>query len=195
MKFCFIDTETSGTDKEKSAMLQLAGKIVIDGKVVETFDIKSAPFEGDIIEPKALEVNGLTEMLIRANQSPGPAYRQFLGILGKHCDKYDRTDKFQFVGFNADFDADMIRSWFAKNNDVYFGSWFWWPVLDVAKLAALRLMEQRHTMANFKLLTVAHALGLDVEEAKAHDASYDIDLTMRVFDTCIQGLTVTKLEI
>lgn len=197
MKYCFIDTETSGTDKQKSALLQMAGKLVIDGKIVETFDIKSAPFTNDVIQEEALVVNGLTEMIIRSYPPPAEAYRQFSKMLGGHCDKFKRSDKFQFVGFNGDFDADMVRSWFEKNNDTYFGSWFWWPVLDVGKLAAIRLMEKRHHMANFKLLTVCDFMGLEVDPNKAHDAMYDIELTMRLFEVCTRDLAYieTKLEI
>lgn len=189
MKYCFVDTETSGVDPEKNALLQLAGAIVINGKVMERFDIQSAPFPEDVIDPIALEVNGLTEEVIRGYLAPILARRQFMAILAKYCDKYDKTDKFQFVGYNGDFDADAIRAWFVKCGDIYFGSWFWWPILDVAKLAGIRLMEQRHTMSSFKLTAVARFLYLEVDESKAHDAAYDIDLTMRMFYLLIQDLT------
>lgn len=196
MKYCFIDTETSGTDPEKNALLQLAGAIVINGKVMERFNIQSAPFPTDVIEPIALEINGLTEEVIRGYRGPRLAHLQFVQILAKYCDKYDKTDKFQFVGYNGDFDADAIRAWFVKCGDIYFGSWFWWPILDVAKLAGIRLMEQRHTMPSFKLTAVARFLDLDVDESKAHDAAYDIDLTMRMFYLLIGDLTIgQKLEV
>ena len=34
---------------------------------------------------------------------------------------------------------------------------------------------------NFKLTTVARSLGIDVEEADAHDAVYDVHLTRQIF--------------
>ena len=37
-------------------------------------------------------------------------------------------------------------------------------------------------MENFKLSTVAKALGVPVDETKLHDASYDIFLTKAIFN-------------
>ena len=194
VKYFFVDTECTGVDPKKNGVIQIAGRIVINGKVVERFDIRAKPFPDDVIEDEALAVNGITREQMETFQAPREAYRQLTAILSRHCDKFKRSDKFHFVGYFGDFDANMIRSWFEKNNDVYFGSWFWSPILDVAKLAGVRLMEKRHQMINFKLLTVATWLGLDVDPTKAHDADYDIDLTMRVFKLCIQDLAFLEVQ-
>jgi DNA polymerase-3 subunit epsilon len=37
-------------------------------------------------------------------------------------------------------------------------------------------------MANFQLKTVAAFLGIEVDESRLHDAEYDIDLTMQIYD-------------
>lgn len=42
MKLLFYDLETTGLDKDKHGVYQMSGRIVIDGSVVETFDIKAA---------------------------------------------------------------------------------------------------------------------------------------------------------
>ncbi len=181
MKFCFIDCETTGTDPDMCALVQWAGKIVIDGKIVETFDIRAAPFDEDVIDLEALKVNGLTEMIIRSYLTPRTAYMDFIDVLKKHCDKYDKTDKIHFVGWNADFDADFVRAFMKKNGDPYFGSWFWFPILDISKLAGMQLAHRRHELFNFKLITVAQFIGIEVDESKTHDAMYDIDLTIEIF--------------
>lgn len=197
MKFCFIDTETTGTNPKENGLVQLAGRLVVNGKVVDEFNINSAPFSTDVIEERALEVTGLTREIIQAYPHPRESYLDFTKKLGRHCDKYKRSDKFQFVGYYGDFDHGMVRSWFEKNEDTYFGSWFWNPVLDVAKLAGIRLMEKRHQMQDFKLMTVAKFLGIEVDPSKAHYAMYDIDVTMRIFKQLTQdlGFLETKLEI
>jgi DNA polymerase III epsilon subunit-like protein len=195
MKFCFIDCETTGTDKKKHGLIQFAGKIVVDGKIVDSFNITAAPFPDDVIDAEALAVNGLTEMIIRSYQTPKAAYRQFIDIISKHCDRYHRQDKMHFTGWNADFDADFVREFFEKNGDPYFGSWFWYPILDVSKLAGLQLAPRRHEMVNFRLTQVAHFLQVDVDEAKAHDAMYDIDLTMRIFLFLTKSLSNLGLEV
>lgn len=91
-----------------------------------------------------------------------------------------KRDKLTWLGYNAAFDADMMRAWFEKAGDKYFGSWFWWPPIDVMGLAAHHLRDRRHTMMNFRLATVARELGI-APPADLHDAAADIDLTWRIY--------------
>ena len=103
-------------------------------------------------------------------------------MLGKYVDKYDRTDKFFLAGYNnASFDDNFFRAWFRQNGDEYFGSWFWGNSLDVMVLASQYFAEERHTMKDFKLSTVARQCGVEVCEESLHDALYDIRLTMEVY--------------
>jgi DNA polymerase-3 subunit epsilon len=195
MKYCYIDCETTGTDPQKHGLIQMAGKIAVDGKIVETFDIKAKPFPDDKIEEEAMEVNKVTKEMLRNYPTPREAYRQFMAVLERNCDKYRRTDKYFFVGYNGDFDADHVRAFMQKNGDNYFGSFFWFPVLDVAKLAGVRLMDQRDKMVNFRLMTVAQYLGIPVDDEKTHEAMYDIELTMKIFAKLTRDLPYLKEKV
>ena len=110
MKHIFIDTETTGTDPEKHGLIQIAGDIFIDGKHVERFDYRACPFGRDVIDEQALEVNGLTLDEISAFSPPKNTYLNFSDLLSKHCDKYRSSDKYHFIGYNADFDAKFADS-------------------------------------------------------------------------------------
>lgn len=44
------------------------------------------------------------------------------------------------------------------------------------------LMRKRHEMTDFKQETVARALGIQIDSAKLHDASYDIQLTKEIYN-------------
>lgn len=57
-------------------------------------------------------------------------------------------------------------------------------------MAAVHLMTRRAGMKDFKLLTVARELGLKVDEAKAHDARYDIALTRAMFKILMKTMTL-----
>ena len=110
-------------------------------------------------------------------------YKQIIAMLGKYVDKYKKQDKFHLVGYNnAGFDNPFFRAFFTQNNDQYFGSWFWANSLDVLVLATQFLKGERSQMANFQLKTVAAFLGIEVDESRLHDAEYDIDLTMQIYD-------------
>src|SRR3712207_9107105 len=91
----------------------------------------------------------------------GEVYAQFVAMLGKHVDKFNKKDKFFLVGYNnAAFDNQFLRGFFLQNGDNYFGSWFWANTIDVMVLATAYLAERRPEMENFKLSTVAKFLGV-----------------------------------
>lgn len=54
------------------------------------------------------------------------------------------------------------------------------PPIDVMGMAVVHFMNGRAGMKDFKLPTVAKRLGLPVDEAKTHDARYDIGLTREI---------------
>jgi DNA polymerase-3 subunit epsilon len=178
----FYDLETTGTDWKKHSIHQIAGVIEVDGQVVETFDIRTQPHPKAIIDPAALAVSGLTPEQVQAYQPMADAHRQLVSILCKYIDRYDSKDKIFLSGFNiAGFDDFFLRAWFQQNGDQYFGSYFWNDQLDVRSLAAQYLLHRRHTMPDFKLMTVAKELGIEVDETKAHDGVYDIMITREVY--------------
>jgi DNA polymerase-3 subunit epsilon len=182
LKTIFIDCETTGVDPQRHGLVQIAGSVVIEGLAVDNFNITMAPMPGDRVDPEALSVNGLTELDLATFQPARDAYVLFQQLLSARCDKFNRTDKFHFIGYNGDFDAAFVRRWFEKCGDKYFGSFFWWPTIDVAKLAGLHLMRKRHLMPDFKLKTVAKYCGIAVDDSRLHDAAYDIHLTQQLFD-------------
>ena len=104
-------------------------------------------------------------------------YKQFVDLLSKYVDRYNKKDKFFLAGYNiASFDNSFLRAWFIQNGDKYFGSWFWSNCFDVMVLATPYLSEKRAEMENFKQGTVAKALGINVDDSKLHDALYDIEI-------------------
>ena len=113
----------------------------------------------------------------------GVIYNQFVGILSKYVDKFNKKDKFFLVGYNnASFDNQFLRAWFIQNGDKYFGSWFWANCMDVMVLATPYLADRRAEMENFKQGTVAKALGIAVDDSKLHDALYDIEICKAIYD-------------
>ena len=188
MKLIYIDVETTGIECPESGLLQLAGAIEIDGQVAQEFNHRMRPFPADKICEEALEVNGLTREKVLEFDDPVDVFGRFKNILDRYVDRYDRADKFHFVAYNAVFDANHLRAWFEKNNDVYFGSWFFHPPIDVMGLAAVVLMNKRSSLPDFKLVTVAKVLGVKVDETKLHDAAYDIRLTREMYQILLEKI-------
>lgn len=183
MKLVFFDLETTGTNPGKHGIHQISGQIVIDGVIKETFDFHVQPNPRAMIEDEALKVGGVTREQILAYPPMQQVYQEFVAMLGKYVDKFNKKDKFFLVGYNnAAFDNQFLRGFFLQNGDVYFGSWFWSNSIDVMVLASAYLATRRPDMENLKLSTVAKTLGVNVNDESLHDAMYDIELTKAVFD-------------
>ena len=191
-KLCFIDVETTGTDAKRNGILQIAGEIILleglttgtdkkhNYEVVDSFNFNVKPFATDVIEDKALEVNKITREQIHTFENPSASYQGIMNIFCKSVDKYNKKDKYFFVGYNARFDYDFMRAWFEKNGDKYFGSFFYFPPLDVMNAAMWNMIRERKTLPNFKLETVANNLGITLE-GNFHDAMKDIQITKEIF--------------
>ena len=182
-KLFYFDLETTGLSFTKCAIHQLSAIIEIDGEVKEIIDLRIKPFEGAIIDSKALDIANITTEQINAYDNERTAYNDLTYILSKYIDKYDKKDKFFLVGYNnASFDNNFLRQFFGRNNDKYFGSWFWSGSLDVFILSAQALKNQRQTMPNFKLSTVFEKVtNKKVNESELHDALYDVRLTHGIY--------------
>ena len=182
MKLLFFDIETTGVKFWKNGIHQISGQIIIDEFYQESFDFKVCPVEGCIFEKEALEVGNVTIEQIKAYPPMKEVYLQIIEMLSKYVDKFDKKDKFFLVGYNnASFDNQFLRAWFVQNGDKYFGSWFWSSSIDIMVLASQKLMNERPEMENFQLKTVAKQLGIEIDESKLHDASYDIELTKDIY--------------
>lgn len=188
MKIVFFDIETTGVNPAKNGIHQISGEIVINGETKEKFDFKVRPNPKAEITPEALEVGGVTKEQIMAYPPMEDVFPKFVDMLSKYTDRFNKKDKFFLCGYNnASFDNNFLRGWFLQNGDKYFGSWFWANTIDVMVLATVYLMNVRANMENFKLKTVAMALGINVDEAELHDASYDIYLTKEIYKIVTGG--------
>jgi DNA polymerase-3 subunit epsilon len=189
-KILFYDLETTGVDERQNGVHQISGCLEIDGAIKESFNFKVAPNPKAKIVPEALAVGNVTEEKILQYEEMGRVFRKFNALMSANVDKYNKQDKVYLCGYNnASFDDKFLRAWFMQNGDSYFGSWFYAGSLDVMVLASQYLIKRRKNMPDFKLKSVAKELGIEVDEAKLHDAEYDIYLTRAVY------MIVTGLEI
>ena len=194
-KIIFIDVETTGVNPERNGLTQISGCVQIGDEVKESFDYFVRPFPHDEFDveariftcidrrqfllpdhPNHLAVDG------QNFEDPKDIYVRMAVMLGKYVSQYDKTDKFQFVGYNAhSFDMPFMRRFWEKNGDRFFGSWFWYPCLDVMLVWAQILQPVRAELSNFKLATVARHCGIKVDDSRLHDSQYDIELTRELW--------------
>ena len=183
MKLLFFDLETTGIKYWRNGVHQISGEIVIDGVTTESFNFNVCPHPQCEIEEEALRICNVSKEQIQAYPPMREVYVKFVNMLSKYVDKFDKKDKFFLVGYNnASFDNHFLKAFFVQNGDNYFYSWFWVNSIDVMVLSTQHLMRKRHEMTDFKQETVARALGIQIDSAKLHDASYDIQLTKEIYN-------------
>ena len=130
-KKLWIDLETSGLDRYRHSVLQVAGIVEIDGEVIEEFEFKVRPLPKSVISKKALKVNGFTLKQIKSWQKPKKGLQEFIDICGKYIDINDRSDRFTMFAYNATFDYQFLRVWTERLSYPFFGMLIWYPPVDV----------------------------------------------------------------
>lgn len=176
-KVLYFDVETTGRNWHLNDITQLGVIIEVNGEIVDERDIRCQPFNWDNIEDEALQVTGVTKEQLAEFQEPHEAYKEFIELLGKYVDKFDREDKFYPAGYNVEFDLNFLSSFFRKNKDVYLGSWINWRKLDPLPLLFAMEYKGEIKLENYKLETVANHFGIELQ---AHDAFSDILATRKI---------------
>ena len=181
-KLLFGDTETTGLTP-KHGIVQFAGIIEINGVIKEEFDILMAPHPKDEISSKALEINKRTEEELATFQSSFSGKKCIDETLCRHVNRFDKTDKMYFVGYNNGYDNMMLDAFYKKHGDKFWMPYVWYPLFDVAQQVGLHLARtgERCRLPNLKLGTVGKYLGLIKDESELHNAVADVKLTRDIF--------------
>lgn len=187
MKLLFYDLETTGLHPETASIIQLAGIMTeLDEsneiKPLDGFNYTMKPRAGREIDLSALDINGFTMEELATFQDDREVFEKFTKFLNKHIDQFNKVDKAILAGYNnTHFDTDFLRQWFIDNNNNYFGSYFWSNSIDVMPEASRYFVHYRPALLNFKLGTVAKAMGIETDKSSLHDGLYDIKLTLLMF--------------
>jgi len=178
----WIDTETTGLDSIKHGLTQLSCLVDREGEIVNEFDILIKPFKGCKVSKSSLDKQNITIDDLKNNpdrKSYSEAFDLFIDFLSKYVNRYDKNEKFVLAGKNVKFDIQFLREFFLKNGDSYFGSWFFYPSIDLDTLIAESVAFDGLRLFNYQLETICEAF--DVKIRKAHNSLYDIRATREVY--------------
>ena len=181
-QFVFLDVETTGLDSKKNAIHQLSGCIDIDRRAVQAFNFRVKPFEQDEIEDIALEIGHTTRAQLDTFTPPEVVFAYWTKLLDKYVLKYNKNDKFVFVGYNSPFDKQFMVDFHVKNKHNYFFSYFRSADLCVMRMYMERCVTFNKFPPNFKLANVCKQLGLaEPDDKRWHDAMFDVRMTRAAF--------------
>jgi DNA polymerase III epsilon subunit-like protein len=189
MKLFFADTETTGLDPVKNEIFQLAFLLEIEGKVTEEVNITFRPERWEFVSAEALEITGKTKEELKSYPPKQEGFKKLLAVLGRHVDRYDKTDKMIWIGQNPDFDVRFLRNFFREMGDKFFGSWWDPRPADLISLAVASKTRGVFNPVNFKLGTLAAEFGIEFD---AHDAMADVRVTREVWHLLAKNITPSK---
>ena len=74
-----------------------------------------------------------------------------------------------------------MHSFFNKCEDKFFGSWFWYPPIDVMQIHAINNMDNRPEYAKYTLESLCIDAGIAWDPDQAHGAMYDAQKTRELY--------------
>jgi ribonuclease T len=173
-----IDVETGGFDPQRHALLEIAAvilRLTDCGQLepVETIACHIEPFPGALLDPKALEFNGIIpDHPFREARSEHEALKFITSPIHSAL-KASGCHRAILVGHNAAFDLSFINAAVARTN-FKRNPFHTFSTLDTVTLAA---MAYGHTA----LAKASQLAGLPWNEREAHSAIYDAKQTAALF--------------
>ena len=173
-----VDVETGGFNCKTDALLEIAAVLIgnnADGRLErrETVRYHVKPFEGANLEPASLAVNGIdpTHPLRPAIDEKDALQRVFREV--RRAVRDSGCTRAILVGHNASFDLGFVneavsRTGIKRNPFHPFSSF------DTATLCGVAYGQT-------VLSRAVQAAGLEWDEASAHSAAYDAEVTADVF--------------
>lgn len=179
----WFDVETTDNKTHRGGGIwQIAYIIESNGKVILKKDRRMRVFKNDLVNAQSLEVCGITLKEIMTYQAPSDVFMELLEDIKPY-------KKLIMGGYNnAIFDNPFFMSWWykamneAKIRGEQMLDYFYFDALDVRVLALNKLIKERDGMQYFQQKDVARKLGVNVEESRLHDAIYDVELCMSIYN-------------
>jgi ribonuclease T len=171
-----VDVETSGVKPEIHAVLEIAVVFLqLKGRewgLGERYSFHLLPFEGAVIDPKSMEVNGIRlDHPFRFARPESEVLPEFFDLVKQEVQNQQCT-KAILVGHNAFFDLAFINAAAARTQcKSPFHSF---SQFDTVSLAGLMFGQT-------VLARALHAAGLEWNSEEAHSALYDAEKTAELF--------------
>ncbi len=181
IKELWVDLETTDINYYTAGIIQIGVQVVIDNELIIEKEWNIQPRPEDVWTQGAIDAHHITPAIAQGFLKPAIGFRQIYYFMQKYVSCYDSRDKFFFHGYNAAFDFILLSNWFTKFKSPFFGSFFFFPPMDVAVLAAHKLKTRRDHFTRFRLCDLAAYCGIELDDQRLHSALYDIQITREVY--------------
>lgn len=173
-----IDVETAGFDANNNALLEIAATLTemdSEGYLYcgETVQFNIEPFEGSVLEPAALEFNGIDPSNpLRGAVSEKEALQEIFKKVRKRQKHYG-CQRSVMVAHNSAFDMSFVNAAIKRTN-IKRVPFHPFVSFDTTSLAGL-------TLGQTVLVKACRAAGIEFDSKQAHSALYDTEKTAELF--------------
>jgi len=195
----WLDTETSGLYHEHE-IIQLACCIEhSDGKFGEMHNFKIKPYNFDIVDKKALEVNGITIEELHTFDTADVVMAKLLEILKPYDTNY--YNRLTIGGYNTCFDVHKLVNFFARvnspNHDLVgynihckdYYKYFNNRKIDIMVMVGLIELKLKKQFKSHKLKDV-YEYFFPNDNMNWHDATADLCATVKLYKIFLKGLGI-----
>jgi len=163
MALMFLDTETTGLDKDENRIIQLYAYVP---KYKAAFEVVMNPGDS-VIQDEALAINGRTrEGLMAEPITQREGLIKFIKFIRQHY-----NGRVNLCAHNAPFDNGFVQAWFAREEKEYreYCHYIWQDTMSVAAFLRQRGVIRPRSL---KLTDLLSFFGMTLENA--HDAGADV---------------------
>jgi len=155
----YLDLETTGLDANKHGVCEISAFFDSPEKELIFSEIIK-PFKDDVIDPIAMEYNGVD---FSNGLDPIVAMEKFVDFLSENRKSVE--EKFQFVGFNHSFDRRFLKSFFAKCGwqEETFDAWFSPKEYDIDVFKIAKKKVKKELVENYKQTTLLKHFNIDID--------------------------------
>jgi len=177
MNLLWIDVETTGLDKHRNGIIQIAGIVEVDGTERERFNLQMNP-EAEL-DPVSQTIHGISQAEISGYPSRQETFDRFTSILLRYVRFEEPNTRFCPAGYNVRFDIGFLDQWFRSMREPGLGAYFRRERVDPsAMMKALQEYLGKRKMPSWSLRAVASQMGLSFGER--HDALEDVEMTREI---------------
>lgn len=184
-----LDTETGGLDPQTASLMQIAGVILKNGRVVYEYQSLVKSKDGKYLcNEFARKMHGITDEEINAN---GKYPDEIVKDLKKIQDQFFGGEPMTIVAHNAAFDISFLKKMFTdagnemsstvSNNPYDYNNMFSRNAIDTATMALILRLQNKLDFDRCSLDNILKYYNIELDGVKRHSALDDAKQTTKAF--------------
>lgn len=201
--FFVLDTETGGLDPNSASLMEIAGVIIKDWKIVKKYSaIVKSPDGKYLCNDFARKMHGITDEIANAK---GKLPKEIIKDLKDIRDEYFGGEPMTIIAHNAAFDVSFVKKMFvdAGNvlsstntvNEYNYDKIFSRNAIDTATMALILSVQGRLPFERCSLDNILKFYNIPVPENLRHTAFGDAKQTAQAFMLMFKQLSNNNLVV